>query len=56
MATIQNNGCRKIKEIVKQSFNKFLKDIELLNLDDNYLLKQFHNIRAKLQQMYPLRI
>ena len=56
MVTIQNNGCRKIKEIVKQSFNKFLKDIELLNLDDNYLLKQFHNIRAKLQQMYPLRI
>lgn len=56
MATIQNNGCRKIKEIVKQSFNKFLKDIELLNLDDNFLLKQFSNIRTKLQRMYPLKI
>ncbi len=57
MATINNNGCRYLKEQIKQAeLNRFAKDIELLNLEDNYLLKQFRNVRTKLQRMTPLRI
>ena len=57
MATIKNNGCRYIKKQIKNSnFSRYTKDIELLNLEDNYILKQFRDIRAKLQRMIPLRI
>ena len=56
-ATIKNNGCRYIKKQIKNSnFSRYTKDIELLNLEDNYILKQFRDIRAKLQRMIPLRI
>ena len=57
MATIKNNGCRYIKEQIKNAgFNKYVKDVELLNLEDNYILKQFRDVRAKLKRMTPLRI
>lgn len=57
LSSIKENGCRKIKDKLKYSgFAKYIKDIELIDLDDSYLLKQFRGIRAKLQRMIPLRI
>ncbi len=57
LTSIKGNGCRKIKEKLKYSkFAKYIKDIELIGLDESYLLKQFRGIRAKLQRMIPLRI
>jgi hypothetical protein len=57
LSSIKENGCRKIKEKLKYSkFAKYIKDIELIGLDESYLLKQFRGIRAKLQRMIPLRI
>ncbi len=57
LSSIKENGCRKIKEKLKYSkFAKYIKDIELIGLDESYLLKQFRGIRTKLQRMIPLRI
>ena len=57
LSSIKENGCIKIKDKLKYSgFAKYIKDIELIGLDDSYLLKQFRGIRAKLQRMIPLRI
>lgn len=57
LSCIKENSYRTIKEKLKDSgFAKSIKDIDLIGLDDNYLLKQFREIRAKLQRMIPLRI
>ncbi len=57
LSSIKENGYREIKEKLRHSgFAKYIKYIELIGLDDSYLLKQFRGIRAKLQRMIPFRI
>ena len=55
LSSIKENGCRYLKDKLKY-YGSYVKDIEIIGLDDNYLLKQFRTIRVKLQRMIPLRI
>ncbi len=57
LAQIKESGCRHAKELInKASFTRYAKDIELLELDDNYILKKFREVRNQLQKMHPLKI
>lgn len=57
LANIKESGCRHVKEIIKQAtFTRYAKDIALLELDDNYILKKFREVRNQIKSTLPLRI
>lgn len=57
ISAIKQTGTKVTKDVLKtHNFNRYKKELELINFDDNYLLKQFKYIYTVLEKMTPLSL